>query len=100
MGRLIAEVVEDIKNGTWGSDIEYRSECEKLHELCDEILEIEKAKTEKIVAELEENKQSEINFRDIVGRDMEKPSHTFSRTIGRIEAFGHAIEIVRKGGVE
>lgn len=55
---------------------------------------------EKVVAELEENKQSEINFRDIVGRDMEKPSHTFSRTIGRIEAFGHAIEIVRKGGAE
>ena len=37
--RTIAEVVEDIKNGTWGSDIEYQSECEKLHKLCDEILE-------------------------------------------------------------
>lgn len=52
--RTIAEVVEDIKNGTWGSDIEYQSECEKLHKLCDEILEIEKAKMERVVAELEE----------------------------------------------
>lgn len=40
--RTITQVVEDIKNGIWGSDIEYRSEYEKLCVLCDEILEIEK----------------------------------------------------------
>lgn len=79
MGRLIEEVVEDIKNGTWGSDIEYRSECEKLHELCDEILEIEKAKTEKIVAGLE----SLANYNGNAYLDS-----------------ADAIEIVRKGGVE
>lgn len=83
--RTIAEVIEDIKNGTWGSDIEYQSECEKLHKLCDEILEIEKAKTERIVAELKETNKNEVN----AGMCPSGFIHCLT-----------AIDIVRKGGVE
>ena len=79
--RTIAEVVEDIKNGTWGSDIEYQSECEKLHKLCDEILEIEKAKAKRIVAELE---------------DLQCVNPFLTTT----EYEHKAIEIARKGGAE
>ena len=83
--RTIAEVVEDIKNGTWGSDIEYQSECEKLHKLCDEILEIEKAKMERIVTELKETNKNEVN----AGMCPSGFIHCLT-----------AIDIVRKGGVE
>ena len=83
--RTIAEVVEDIKNGTWGSDIEYQSECEKLHKLCDEILEIEKAKAKRIVAELEDLRK--VILDDTIGSYCQS-------TITK------AIDIVRKGGVE
>ena len=99
--RTIAEVVEDIKNGTWGSDIEYRSECEKLHELCNEILEIEKEKTEKIVAELKDKKYEAGIIAGIrstkFGEDEyeEEPYHE-----GKKHAYGKAIEIVKRGGVE
>lgn len=51
---------------------------------------------EKVLAELEEYKQSEINFKGIV--DTGKASSVVSRTIGRIEAYESAIDIVRKGG--
>jgi uncharacterized tellurite resistance protein B-like protein len=82
--RTIAEVVEDIKNGTWGSDIEYQSECEKLHKLCDEILEIEKAKTERVVAELcKEANDTTVDFCNGVFVNVES-----------------AIDIVKAGGVE
>lgn len=83
--RTIAEVVEDIKNGTWGSDIEYQSECEKLHKLCDEILEIEKAKMERIVAELEDKKGTYFDGLKCEG------------TMIRIN---DAIEIVKAGGID
>ena len=85
--RTIAEVVEDIKNGTWGSDIEYQSECEKLHKLCDEILEIEKAKIERIVAELEEEKCTSVTYKDKYGQ-------------GWNNGTANAIEIVKRGEVE
>lgn len=96
--RTIADVIEDIKNGTWGSDTEYQSECEKLHKLCDEILEIEKAKMEKIIAKLEEKAQ---DYHD---------RRVHHKTIGNLDnavAFGHkedavrkSILIVRKGDVK
>ena len=89
--RTIAEVVEDIKNGTWGSDIEYQSECEKLHKLCDEILEIEKAKMERIVAELV---QFGLNSMDKQMYD----SDTYYDGVS--VAIRKACNIVKRGGVE
>lgn len=96
--RTIADVIEDIKNGTWGNDTEYQSECEKLHKLCDEILEIEKAKMEKVVTELEKKAQ---DYHD---------RRVHHKTIGNLDnavAFGHkedavrkSILLVRKNGVE
>lgn len=97
--RTIAEVVEDIKNGTWGSDIEYQSECEKLHKLCDEILEIEKVKMERIVAMIDE---ALIEFND--GTDCKEC--VFKDTCdngyeGCAETMVAVCKgIVRKGGVE
>lgn len=97
--RTIAEVVEDIKNGTWGSDIEYQSECEKLHKLCDEILEIEKAKMERIVAELEDKIKDVEKI--IVTPPQDKLDEIANDTAKDfIGAWKSAIKVVRKGGVE
>ena len=96
--RTIAEVVEDIKNGTWGSDVEYQSECEKLHKLCDEILEIEKAKAKRIVAELEDKllSSSDAHAEAITGMCGASANVYY----GEKSAYTSAIDIVRKGGVE
>ena len=93
--RTIAEVVENIKNGTWGSDIEYQSECEKLYKLCDEILEIEKAKMERIVAEFEEMNMD--YFLTIANTGSEKLDIAYGYTS---DAIKKAINIVKRGGVE
>ena len=54
---------------------------------------------EKVVAELEEYKQSEINFMDIVDTGKEIKNPVVLRIIGRIEAYESAINIVRKDDI-
>ena len=56
---------------------------------------------ERILTRLEEYNQSEDDFKKIIDTNREIPNPTVSRTIGRIEAFNKAIEIVKEeGGIE
>ena len=52
----------------------------------------------RIVERLEEYNQSEDDFKKIIDTNREIPNPTVSRTIGRIEAFNKAIEIVKEEG--
>ncbi len=53
---------------------------------------------ERILTKLEEYRQSEVNFKEIIDTKREIANPTVSRTIGRIEAFDRVIEIVREVG--
>ena len=54
---------------------------------------------DKVVEELEEYLKSERNFNDIIDTGSEIKNPVVTRTLGRIEAFEEAIEIVKQGVV-
>ena len=76
------------------------STTEMAHELARKLWNTRKP-MERILTRLEEYNQSEDDFKKIIDTNREIPNPTVSRTIGRIEAFNKAIEIVKEeGGIE